>query len=106
MSFFLDMRDQIPTVSSPSAKVSSVEEDIVIYKLPGEKLGLGLRFDGGSRATEYVRHLYVQCTAVSSPAAKTKCTCGGLRAGDEILSISGKNVKRLTRLECVRVLKG
>ena len=75
--------------------------------MPGEKLGLGLRFDGGSRANEYVRHLFVQCTAVSSPAAKTKCTWpGGLRAGDEILAISGKNVKKLTRLDCVRALKG
>ena len=82
------MKDQIPTVTSSSTKVSSVEEDIIIYKLPGEKLGLGLRFEGGSRANECIRHLYVQCTAVSSPAAKTKCTWpGGLRAGDEILSI-------------------
>ena len=87
--------------------MSSVEEDIIIYKLPGEKLGLGLRFEGGSRANECVRHLYVQCTAESSPAAKTKCTWpGGLRAGDEILLISGKNVKKLTRLDCVRALKG
>ena len=101
------MKDQIPTVTSSSTKVSSVEEDIIIYKLPGEKLGLGLRFEGGSRANECIRHLYVQCTAVSSPAAKTKCTWpGGLRAGDEILSISGKNVKKLTRLDCVRALKG
>ena len=101
------LKDQIPTVSSLTAKVSSVEEDIVIYKLPGEKLGLGLRFEGGSRANEYVRHLFVQCTAVSSPAAKTKCTWpGGLRAGDEILSISSKTIKKLTRLDCVRALKG
>ena len=101
------MKDQIPTVTSSGTKVSSVEEDIIIYKLPGEKLGLGLRFEGGSRANECIRHLFVQCTAVSSPAAKTKCTWpGGLRAGDEILSISGKNVKKLTRLDCVRALKG
>ena len=99
--------DQIATVTPHTTKVSSVEEDIIIYKLPGEKLGLGLRFEGGSRANECVRHLYVQCTAESSPAAKTKCTWpGGLRAGDEILLISGKNVKKLTRLDCVRALKG
>jgi hypothetical protein len=41
--------------------VSSVEEDICIYRLPGEKLGLGLRFDGGSRASEFVNRLFVQC---------------------------------------------
>ena len=70
-------------------------------------MGLGLRFDGGSRATECVKHLFVQCTAISSPAARTKCTWPeGLKAGDEILSISGKNIKKLTRLDCVRALKG
>ena len=100
-------QDRIPTVAFPGVNLSSVEEDITIYKLPGEKLGLGLRFDGGSRANEFVRHLFVQCTATSSPAARTKCTWqGGLRAGDEILMISSKNVKKLTRLECVRALKG
>ena len=51
---------------------SSVEEDIVIYKLPGEKLGLGLRFDGGGNSqsgsqstkssSETVRRLFVQVT--------------------------------------------
>jgi C-terminal processing protease CtpA/Prc len=103
----LILKDQIPTVSSLTAEVSSVEEDIVIYKLSGEKLGLRLHFEGGSRANEYVKHLFVQSTAVSSPAAKTKCTWPeGLRAGDEILSISGKNIKKLTKLDCVRALKG
>ena len=61
------------TASNESVSVSagsSVEEDIVIYKLPGEKLGLGLRFDGGGNSqsgsqstkssSETVRRLFVQ----------------------------------------------
>ena len=43
-----------------SGSVSSVEEDLVIYRLPGDKLGLGLRFDGGAKASEYVQRLFVQ----------------------------------------------
>ena len=64
-----------PAVGGESGvPLSSVEEDIVIYKLPGEKLGLGLRFDGGGTSTglstgslprsgagtETVRRLFVQ----------------------------------------------
>ena len=52
--------------------ISSVEEDITIYKLPGEKLGLGLRFDGGSKATEFVNRLFVQCCSKGSPSARTR----------------------------------
>ena len=43
-----------------TGSVSSVEEDLVIYRLPGDKLGLGLRFDGGAKASEYVQRLFVQ----------------------------------------------
>ena len=86
--------------------VSSVEEDIVIYRLPGEKLGLGLRFDGGSKAAELVHRLFVQCCSKGSPSARTKCTWGSLADGDEIISISSKLVRRMTRVDCVKALKG
>ena len=59
-----------PSTDSSVSAGSSVEEDIVIYKLPGEKLGLGLRFDGGGNSqsgsqstkssSETVRRLFVQ----------------------------------------------
>ena len=52
--------------------ISSVEEDITIYKLPGEKLGLGLRFDGGGKANEFVNRLFVQCCSKGSPSARTR----------------------------------
>ena len=86
--------------------VSSAEEDLVIYRLPGEKLGLGLRFEGGSKAHELVQRLFVQCCSKGSPAARTRCTWGSLSDGDEIISISGKLVRRMTRVDCVKALKG
>ena len=43
-----------------TGSVSSVEEDLIIYRLPGDKLGLGLRFDGGAKASEFVQRLFVQ----------------------------------------------
>ena len=47
-----------------------------------------------------------QCCAEGSPSARTKTGWpGGLRQGDEILCISGKYVKKLTRAECIRALK-
>lgn len=94
------------SLSTETRNVSSVEEDIVIYRLPGEKLGLGLRFDGGSRANELVQRLFVQCCSKGSPSARTKCTWGSLSDGDEIISISGKLVRRMTRVDCVKALKG
>ena len=89
-----------------NTNVSSAEEDLVIYRLPGEKLGLGLRFEGGSKAHELVHRLFVQCCSKGSPAARTRCTWGSLSDGDEIISISGKLVRRMTRLDCVKALKG
>ena len=38
------------------------EEEITIARRPGEKLGFGLRFEGGGRASECVRRLYIQVT--------------------------------------------
>ena len=49
---------------------------------------------------------FLQCCAEGSPSARTKTGWpGGLRQGDEILCISGKYVKKLTRSECIRALK-
>jgi C-terminal processing protease CtpA/Prc len=83
-----------------------VEEDLIIYRLPGDKLGLGLRFEGGAKASEVVQRLFVQSCAPNSPSAKTKCTWGYLSEGDEVISISGKIVRRMTRVDCVKALKG
>ncbi len=93
----------------PRRALSTVEEDICIYRAPGEdKLGLGLRFVGGSKSSEFVKRLFITETEdfATSPASRVRCSWGaGLAPGDEIISISGRPVGHLTRLECVKALK-
>ena len=47
-----------------------------------------------------------QCCSPHSPAARAACSWGGVAEGDQILAISGQPVPSLTRLECVKALKG
>ena len=68
--------------------------------------GFGLRFEGGGKASEPVRRLFIQCCSPESPAGRAVCGWGGLAEGDQILSIGGAQVNSLTRLECVKQLKG
>merc|ERR1711892_24052 len=81
------------------------EQDIDILRKSGEKLGLGLRFEGGGKASECVKRLFIQCCSPESPAARAKCSWGGIVEGDQILSIGGQEIRKLTRLECVKALK-
>ena len=73
---------------------------------PGEKLGFGLRFEGGGRASETVRRLFIQCCSPQSPAARAASSWGGIVEADQILAIAGQQVSQLTRLQCVKALKG
>ena len=84
-----EIRQRSSSENRPN-NVSSVEEDIVIYRLPGEKLGLGLRFDGGCKAQELVQGLSVQYCLKISPSARAKDSWGSLSDGDEIVPISSK----------------
>ena len=76
-----------------------------MVRRPGEKLGFGLRFEGGGRASECVRRLFIQCCSPESPAARAACSWGGIVEGDQILAIGGHLVSSLTRLDCVKALK-
>ncbi|KAK2579467.1 hypothetical protein KPH14_010781 [Odynerus spinipes] len=82
-----------------------LEEEVEVYRLPGERLGFGLKFEGGNKTTERVRRLFVQSCAQQSPASRAKCSWGSLGEGDEVLSIDGVPVTHMTRLDCVRRLK-
>lgn len=79
--------------------------EIVVRRPRGARLGLGLKFEGGSAAAEKVRRLLVQSCAEDSPAAKAVSPWGKLIPGDEILAIDGVSVSELTRIDCVRRLK-
>jgi len=91
-----------------SAQVPAMEEqieDVTVFRLPGERLGFGLKFQGGTRSTELVQKLYIQSCAADSPASKVATGWGNLREGDEIVSIDGRDVREMTRIDCVRGLK-
>ena len=88
------------TLSAASAPAA-----VLVCRPRGARLGLGLKFEGGSAAAEKVRRLLVQSCAEGSPAANTSTPWGKLIPGDEILAIDGVSVSDLTRIECVRRLK-
>ncbi|XP_059050974.1 uncharacterized protein LOC131845852 [Achroia grisella] len=79
--------------------------EVIVRRPKGERLGLGLKFEGGSAAVEKVRRLLVQSCADNSPAANAGTPWGKLIPGDEILAIDGISVSDLTRIDCVRRLK-
>lgn len=106
---------------------SNLQEEVEIFRLPGERLGFGLKFEGGNKTSERVKRLFVQSCAEESPASRAKCSWGSLGEGDEvnityfsfyfttdnknkkfllqIISIDGVPVMHMTRLDCVRRLK-
>ncbi|XP_071543934.1 uncharacterized protein [Panulirus ornatus] len=95
-------------VQKPQAETggySTVPDQVVVYRLPGERLGLGLKFDGGMGAQECVRRLFIQSVAPDSPAARAAVPWGELQSGDQILNIEGCAVSSMTRVQCVSFLK-
>lgn len=87
--------------SEDAAVVADAEEEVLVYRLPGERLGFGLRFDG----VDSCNRLFVQSCADGSPASRTQASWGPLSAGDEIVRINGRPVNKLSRDDCVRCLK-
>lgn len=98
--------------SSSSGKVfvdnrrGEIDEEVIIYRLPGERLGMALRFDGGQCATETIRRVFVQNISANSPASKAiGLMLGVLREGDQIMQIDGHHSDTLTRSECIALLR-
>lgn len=90
--------------NSKSSTTIAIEE-VIVYRLPGERLGFGLKFQGGTRNAEKIQKLFIQSCAPDSPASRATTSWGNLREGDEIVEIDGNHVTNLTRLECVCCLK-
>lgn len=61
-----------------------LDEEVEVYRLPGEKLGFGLKFEGGNKTAEKVRKLFIQSCAEQSPASRVKCSWGSLGERDEV----------------------
>ncbi|XP_047984835.1 uncharacterized protein LOC125225266 isoform X2 [Leguminivora glycinivorella] len=98
-----ETRSTFVTVLTVGAAAGAAE--VVVRRPRGARLGLGLKFEGGSAAAEKVRRLLVQSCAEDSPAANAIAPWGKLIPGDEILAIDGISVAELTRIDCVRRLK-
>ncbi|XP_029036193.2 serine-rich adhesin for platelets [Osmia bicornis bicornis] len=102
-------KDEEPAATLTKNQINGVdgplEEEVEVFRLPGERLGFGLKFEGGNKTSERVRRLFVQSCAEQSPASRAKCSWGTLGEGDEVLSIDGVPVTHMTRLDCVRRLK-
>lgn len=80
-------------------------EIVTVYRLPGERLGFGLKFQGGTKTNEKVERLFIQSCDADTPAAKAKTSWGRLSEGDEILQIDREPITKMTRIECVKCLK-
>jgi hypothetical protein len=97
--------DEFVTVLSVGCGTVSGAEHVLVYRLPGERLGFGLKFEGGTSTSEKVRRLFIQSCAPDSPASRAHCSWGSLQEGDELLEIDSVPVTGMTRLDCVRSLK-
>lgn len=93
------------TVLKIGDETNDVTEEVLVYRLPGERLGFGLKFEGGTKAAEFVTRLFIQSCAPDSPASRVCCSWGSLKIGDEVLEIDSVPVKTMTRIDCVRCLK-
>lgn len=80
-------------------------EIVTVYRLAGERLGFGLKFQGGTKTNEKVQRLFIQSCDPDSPASKARASWGPLSEGDEVLEIDRIPVTGMTRIECVKCLK-
>lgn len=93
------------TVGQTEPPPETIVEEVLVYRLPGERLGFGLKFEGGTKAAEFVKHLFIQSCAPNSPASRVSSSWGKLGEGDEVLQIDSLPVNSMTRTDCVRCLK-
>ncbi|CAG9855176.1 unnamed protein product [Phyllotreta striolata] len=95
------------TIGEEASKKNAkdVVEEVIVYRLPGERLGFGLKFEGGTKANEFVKRLFIQSCAANSPASRVTSSWGKLTEGDEVLEIDMVPVNTMTRIDCVRCLK-
>ena len=102
----LHVGDDASSSPKSTTTVKSIVEEVAIYRLPGERLGMALKFEGGTCANEKIDKVYIQNINPGSPASRaTSKTLDSLIEGDEILQINGKPVCAMTRIACVTCLR-
>ena len=85
---------------------AAVTETLQVFRDPGERLGMALKFEGGSCASERIERVFIQNVADHSPASRVRSDrLDQLRENDELLEINGRAVQCMSRLQCVACLK-
>lgn len=101
----LSINNNQNTTTISTSENPSDGEIVTVYRLPGERLGFGLKFQGGTKTNEKVQRLFIQSCDPESPASKARASWGPLGEGDEVLQIDNEPVTNMTRIECVKCLK-
>ncbi|KAH9370261.1 hypothetical protein HPB48_007402 [Haemaphysalis longicornis] len=86
-------------------EMSSAIEEVLVYRLPGERLGMALKFVGGTAAGDKVSRVFIQSITPESPASRAQWKVSPIKEGDEILEIGDTPVTSMTRLDCVTLLR-
>ena len=95
----------IRSVTQPEKESGFVEEVTIVERRVGQKLGFGLKFDGGGASgAQCVRRLFIQCCAAASPADEVRCSWGALVEADEIVAICQQLVSKMTRVQIIHQL--
>jgi PDZ domain len=101
----LSINNNQNTTTISTSENPSDGEIVTVYRLPGERLGFGLKFQGGTQQNEKVQRLFIQSCDAESPASRARASWGPLGEGDEVLQIDAEPVTGMTRIECVKCLK-
>ncbi|XP_078585038.1 uncharacterized protein LOC144867103 isoform X1 [Branchiostoma floridae x Branchiostoma japonicum] len=82
-----------------------VVEMLAIHRRRGEKLGMELNVVGNSDPEEPIEGVFVRCVTAGGAADRAHGGSGGLRHGDEILSINGQMLRDMTQNEAIALFQ-
>lgn len=97
--------DNYVTVLQVNEDEDDTVEEIMVYRLPGERLGMALKFVGGTAPGDFVSRVFIQSINQDSPASRAQWKLSPIQEGDEILQIGDTPVTATTRLDCVTLLR-
>ena len=81
------------------------QEILVLHRLPGEKLGMGLSIEGDKDRRDAVKGVYVESVTPGGAADRATGAKCGVRVGDEILEVNRTPLKDLSHSETVSVFQ-
>ena len=110
-SYMGSLRDGSEVVTPPlSPGACSFDSDLfpegdievmVVYRLPGEQLGMGLTIEGMGDGESPVKGVFVDSVVPGGPADRATGSRQGIHIGDEILEVNGTPFTEMTHSETV-----